>query len=63
MYAKYFPRELTDTMVGDPCIPMDGYSFIWNSKMFMFCRYNKKIKNEDHKQWKTKDECKIRYKT
>jgi hypothetical protein len=66
MYEKEFPREPMDTVAGDPCISVDGYSFIWTSTMFMFCRYKKKIKNEeDQRPWKTEDEDKgkRRYKT
>jgi hypothetical protein len=41
MYKKKRAIELADTMVGDPCIPVDGNFFIWTSTnmMFIFCRY------------------------
>jgi hypothetical protein len=48
MYKKKFPREPMDTVVGDPCIPMDGNFFIWTSTntMFMFGRYKMKIEED-----------------
>jgi hypothetical protein len=36
MYEKEFPRESTNTTIGDPCILMDSYFFIWTSIMLMF---------------------------
>jgi hypothetical protein len=61
MYKKEFPRESTDRVVGDPCIPMDDYSFIWTSKNIVYvCRYKmKKIMDEegrDQRLNKNKDE-------
>jgi hypothetical protein len=49
-----------------PMYLVDGYSFIWTSTMFMFCRYKKKIENEeDQIPWKIEDEDKgkRRYRT
>jgi hypothetical protein len=45
MYKKEFPIEPMDTMVGDPCILVDGNFFIWNSTnmIFILCRYKKQI--------------------
>ena len=31
MYVKMIPRELVVTPVDDPCIPVDGFFFIWTS--------------------------------
>ena len=31
MYVKMIPRELAVTAVDDPCIPVDGFFFIWTS--------------------------------
>jgi hypothetical protein len=42
MYEKGFPRELVDIVADNPCIPVDGYSFIWTSTMFLYCRYKMK---------------------
>jgi hypothetical protein len=47
MYLKEFSREPIDIGVAKPCILVDGYSFKWTSTMFLFCRYKKKIKNEE----------------
>jgi hypothetical protein len=62
MYKKEFPRELEDAVAGDPCIPVDEYSFIWTSTNIVYvCRYideedqgMKKV--EDQRLKKTKDE-------
>jgi hypothetical protein len=65
MYEKGFPREPVDTMVDNPCILVDGYSFIWTSTMFLYCRYKmkedqgrrpKKIEVEDKRTIKEKME-------
>ena len=36
---KRFPSELADIAVESPCIPVDGYLFIWTS-IINLCKYN-----------------------
>jgi hypothetical protein len=58
MYEKEFPRELVDTVVGDPCILVDGYSFIWTSTNIVYvCRYKmKKIKDKEGRRPKIEED-------
>jgi hypothetical protein len=36
MYEKKHPREPTNTMDVDPCIPLDGDFFTWTLTKMMF---------------------------
>ena len=55
MYVKRIPREMVVIAVDDPCIPINGFIFIWMS--IIICGYKrKKKKNDAHSKTNSTDE-------